>query len=70
VIVKHTFANWVGVVRNGLCANGEIEFLTDKFGTGQLKEHKPTDKEKKRLLDALLFNQPHLSGHITEVRNA
>lgn len=70
MIVKHTFANWIGVVINGHCANGEIEFLTSIFGTGQLKEYKPTDGEKKRLLDALLFNQPHLSSHITEVRNA
>lgn len=70
MIVKHTFANWIGVVKNGVCANGEIEFVTSMFGTSQLKEYKPTETEKKRLLEALLFNQPHLSGHITEVRNA
>lgn len=69
MIVKHTFAGWVGVVRNGLCANGEIEFVTSMFGTGQLKEYRPTDKEKQKLLTALRFNQPHLSSHIRELEN-
>ena len=70
MIVKHEFAGWVGVVKNGVCANGSTEFVTSMFGTSQLKEHRLTEKEKKRLLEDLLFNQPHLSGHITEVRNA
>jgi hypothetical protein len=70
MIVKHEFAGWIGVVRNGVCANGTVEFVTSMFGTSQLKEHKPTESEKRRLLEALLFNKPHLSSHITEVRNA
>ena len=70
MIVKHTFAGWLGVVRNGHCANGEIEFATCMFGTGQLKEYKPTEAEKRKLLTAMRFNQPHLSGHIREVENA
>jgi hypothetical protein len=70
MIVKHQFAGWVGVVRNGVCANGGIEFVTDMFGTGQLKHHIPTEKEKKKLLEALKFNQPHLSSHIKEVEQA
>ncbi len=70
MIVKHKFAGWVGVVRNGVCANGTVEFLTGMFGTSQLIEHIPTTKEKEILIDAMKENQPHLSGHIREAMYA
>jgi len=70
MIVKHKFAGWVGVVRNGVCANGTVEFVTSMFGTDQLAAHTPTEKEKKLLISAMKANQPHLSGHIREAEHA
>jgi hypothetical protein len=70
MIVKHSFAGWVGVEINGICANGEIEFSTAMFGMCQLKEHIPTEAEKRRLLYAMRVNQKHLTSHIREAEMA
>lgn len=70
MIVKHKFADWIGVVLNGVCANGSVEFSTDRFGMGQLISHTPTPSEKQRLIKAMKENQPHLSGHIREAMYA
>lgn len=61
MIVKHIYADWIGVVMGGMVNNGTVEFLATIDRLEQLEPYEPTIRELRKLAHAIRINFP--TGH-------
>lgn len=61
MIVKHIYADWIGVVMGAMVNNGTTEFYATPDRLQQLEPYEPTIKEMRRLALQIKLNFP--TGH-------
>lgn len=61
MIVKHIYADWIGVVIGAMVNNGTVEFCATTDRLEQLEPYEPTIREMRKLAHQIKLNFP--TGH-------